>query len=100
MRGGADRAAAHIAQPRAGELECRTDDRHLCSRVRDGARVGDRLAWFAHRSGVPERAPRSPGGRATKRRVEALTDRLAAKPYESLEPDELDDLVASSIDAE
>jgi hypothetical protein len=28
------------------------------------------------------------------------TDRHAAKPYESLEPDELDELVASSIDAE
>jgi hypothetical protein len=34
-------------------------------------------------------------GRAVKQRVEALTDSLAAKPYESLEPDELDELVAS-----
>jgi len=34
-------------------------------------------------------------GRAVKRRVESLTDSLAAKPYESLEPDELDELVAS-----
>ena len=34
-------------------------------------------------------------GRAVKRRVEALTDDLAAKPYESLEPVELDDLVAT-----
>jgi Helix-turn-helix family len=33
-------------------------------------------------------------GHAVKQRVEALTDRLAAKPYESLEPDELDELVA------
>jgi hypothetical protein len=33
-------------------------------------------------------------GRAVKHRVEALTDTLAAKPYESLEPDELDELVA------
>jgi hypothetical protein len=31
-------------------------------------------------------------GRATKQRVEALTDDLAAKPYESLEPGELDEL--------
>ena len=30
-----------------------------------------------------------------QQRVEALTDSLAAKPYESLEPDELDELVAS-----
>ncbi len=34
-------------------------------------------------------------GRAVRARVEALTDSLAAKPYESLEPDELDELVAS-----
>jgi hypothetical protein len=34
-------------------------------------------------------------GRATKHRVEALTDELAAKPYESLEPDELDELMAT-----
>jgi hypothetical protein len=34
-------------------------------------------------------------GRAVKRRVEALTDDLAAKPYESLEPDELDELMAT-----
>jgi hypothetical protein len=32
-------------------------------------------------------------GRAVKQRVEELTDDLAAKPYESLEPDELDELV-------
>ena len=34
-------------------------------------------------------------GRAVKQRVEALTDDLAAKPYESLEPDELDELVTT-----
>ena len=34
-------------------------------------------------------------GCAVKQRVEALTDDLAAKPYESLEPDELDELVAT-----
>lgn len=33
-------------------------------------------------------------GRAVKQRVEALTDDLAAKPYESLEPGELDELMA------
>jgi hypothetical protein len=32
-------------------------------------------------------------GRAVKHRVESLTDQLAAKPYESLEPGELADLV-------
>ena len=34
-------------------------------------------------------------GRAVKQRVEALTDDLAAKPYESLEPDELEELIST-----
>src|SRR4029079_6236116 len=34
-------------------------------------------------------------GRSVKQRVEALTDDLAAKPYESLEPDEFDELVTT-----
>jgi hypothetical protein len=34
-------------------------------------------------------------GRAVKQRVEALTDDLAAEPYERLEPEELDELMAS-----
>src|SRR5881398_1034194 len=34
-------------------------------------------------------------GRAVKQRVEAVTDDLAAKPYESLEPGELDELMAT-----
>ena len=34
-------------------------------------------------------------GRAVKQRVETLTDDLAAKPYESLEPGELDELMAT-----
>lgn len=34
-------------------------------------------------------------GRAVKQRVEALTDHLAARPYESLEGDELDELVTT-----
>jgi hypothetical protein len=34
-------------------------------------------------------------GRAVKRRVESLTDDLAAKPYESLDPGELDELIAA-----
>ena len=36
----------------------------------------------------------SASGHDVKQRVESLTDDLAAKPYESLEPDELDELVA------
>ena len=34
-------------------------------------------------------------GHAVKQRVEALTDELAAKPYENLEPAELDELMAA-----
>ena len=34
-------------------------------------------------------------GRAVKQRVEERTDDLAAKPYESLESDELDELTAA-----
>jgi hypothetical protein len=34
-------------------------------------------------------------GRAVRQRVEALTDDLAARPYQSLEPDELDELMAT-----
>jgi hypothetical protein len=34
-------------------------------------------------------------GRAVKQRIESLTDDLAAKPYESLEPGELDELMAT-----
>ena len=37
----------------------------------------------------------SESGCAVKQRVEALTDDLAAKPYESLEPGELDELMAT-----
>lgn len=36
----------------------------------------------------------TPAGRATKERVEALTDRLAEAPYNALSPSELDRLVA------
>jgi len=34
-------------------------------------------------------------GRAVQQRVEALTDDLAARPYQSLEPDELEELMAT-----
>jgi hypothetical protein len=37
----------------------------------------------------------SESGRAVKERVEALTDDLAAKPYENLEPDEIHELTAA-----
>jgi hypothetical protein len=34
-------------------------------------------------------------GRGVNRRVEGLTDDLAAKPYEILEPDELEELMST-----
>jgi hypothetical protein len=34
-------------------------------------------------------------GRETKRRIEALTDELAAPPYDALSPAELDELIAA-----
>ena len=37
----------------------------------------------------------SEAGRAVQQRVESRTDDLAAKPYESLEADELDELMAA-----
>jgi hypothetical protein len=37
----------------------------------------------------------SESGRAVKQRVEALTDDLAARPYEFLDPHELDELMVS-----
>jgi hypothetical protein len=65
--GRADYAAVQGAQPRAGVLGCRTGDRDLCSRVRDGARDDVRLGWLhtdpvsqnalhAHRVHVPPNA--------------------------------------------
>src|SRR6476469_3222534 len=50
--------------------------------MRDRGLIGDD-GWLSER------------GRAVKQQVEALTDDLAAKPYESLEPGELDELMAA-----
>ena len=41
------------------------------------------------------RAGSTKQGRAVKQQAEALTDDLAATPYESLEPGELDELMAT-----
>ena len=53
----------------------------VINRLRDRGLIGDD-GWL------------SAEGRAVKHRVEALTDDLAAMPYESLEPGELDELTA------
>ena len=44
---------------------------------------------------VEDESTFTPAGRQTKDRVEALTDELAAAPYEVLEPAELDELIAA-----
>ena len=48
-----------------------------------------------HRGLIGDDGWLSEEGRAVKQRVEALTDDLAAKPYESLDPGELDELMAA-----
>ena len=50
--------------------------------MRDRGLIGDD-GWLSER------------GRTVKQRVESLTDDLAAKPYESLEPGEIDDLMGA-----
>src|SRR4029077_15565310 len=50
--------------------------------MRDRGLIGDD-GWLSER------------GRGVKQRIEALTDDLAATPYESLEPGELDELMAA-----
>ncbi len=47
-----------------------------------------------HRGLIGDDGALSEQGRGVKQRVESLTVDLAAKPYESLEPGELDELVA------
>src|SRR4051794_17121999 len=44
---------------------------------------------------IRDEATSPPAGRQAKDRVEALTDDLAHVPYEALEPDELDELIAA-----
>src|SRR5206468_12616905 len=50
--------------------------------MRDRGLIGDD-GWLSER------------GRAVKQRVEELTDDLAAKPYECLEPEELEELTST-----
>jgi hypothetical protein len=52
------------------------------------------IAGMADRGLIGDDGWLSELGRAVKQRVEELTDELAAKPYESLAADELDELVA------
>ena len=59
------------------------------------AQLGAVIDGLRHRGVIGQDGWLSEEGRAVKQRVESLTDDLAAKPYESLGPDELDELVAA-----
>jgi hypothetical protein len=73
---GSSRAARRIHHLPAAQLAAVIDG------MRDRGLIGDD-GWL------------SEPGRAVRQRVEALTDDLAARPYQSLEPDELDELMAT-----
>jgi hypothetical protein len=59
------------------------------------AMLRDLVARMQARGLVEDEATFTPAGRQAKDRVEALTDRLAAVPYEVLEPAELEELVTA-----
>jgi hypothetical protein len=60
-----------------------------------GAQLGTVIDGMRDRGLIGDDGWLSELGCAVKQRVEALTDDLAAKPYESLEPGELDELMAT-----
>src|SRR3954449_3811783 len=59
------------------------------------AQLAELIDGMRRRNIIGEDGRLSASGRTVKQRVEALTDDLAAKPYEALDPHELDDLMAS-----
>jgi hypothetical protein len=59
------------------------------------AHIAAVIEGMRHRGLIGEDGWLTKQGRVTKQRVEALTDDLAATPYESLEPDELDELMTT-----
>ena len=59
------------------------------------AQLSDLIDGMKERGLVEDEARFTPAGREVKDRVEVLTDELAVAPYEVLEPDELDELIAA-----
>jgi hypothetical protein len=59
------------------------------------AQIAAVIDGMRDRSLIDDHGWLSEAGRAVKQRVEGLTDDLAAKPYEALEPGELDELTAA-----
>jgi hypothetical protein len=60
-----------------------------------GAQLAAVIGGMRDRGLIGENGWLTEQGRAVKQRVEALTDALAAKPYESLDPDDLDELMTT-----
>jgi hypothetical protein len=58
------------------------------------AQLTDLIEGLKARGLIEDEATFTPAGRQAKERVEQLTDDMALAPYESLEPDELDELIA------
>jgi predicted house-cleaning noncanonical NTP pyrophosphatase (MazG superfamily) len=58
-----------------------------------GARLAEVMDGLRDRGLVDDTGRFTDAGRATKDRVEALTDALAEAPYEGLEPAEVDELI-------
>ena len=59
------------------------------------AYLAEVMGGLRHRGLLDSAGHFTDAGRATKARVESLTDALAEAPYEGLEPDELDELMVS-----
>jgi hypothetical protein len=59
------------------------------------ALLTDLIDRMKDRGLIADEATFTPAGRRAKDRVEALTDELALMPYEVLEPDQLDELIAA-----
>jgi hypothetical protein len=60
-----------------------------------GAQIAAVVDGMRDRGLIEEDGGLSDAGAAVKQRVEALTDRLAARPYECLSSDELDELMTA-----
>jgi hypothetical protein len=60
----------------------------------DEARLAEVMDGLRERGLLDDSGRFTEAGRATKDRIESLTDTLAAAPYEGLEPSELDELIA------
>src|SRR4051794_9717224 len=59
------------------------------------AQLTDLIDGMKIRGLIHDEATFTPAGRQVKDRVEAMTDELAVAPYEVLEPDELEELIAA-----